>query len=228
MIVEKILKLRDQLNDHAYRYYVLDDPTISDSEYDQLYQELLKLEHKYPELITTDSPTQRVGDQPLDGFQQITHELPMLSLGNVFTDNELVDFNHRVEDLLEQKNIDYSAEVKLDGLAVSIIYRNGVLSQAATRGDGKTGEDVTSNIKTINAIPLKLRGSNIPQLLEVRGEVIMSKSGFDSYNKKAQLLGREDFCKPKKCSGREFASIRPKKNRQKTARVLRIFNRSGF
>ena len=158
LIQQKIEELRSQLNDHAYQYYVLDEPLISDGEYDKLYKTLELYENKHPHYITPDSPTQRIADKPLDGFQQIKHEKPMLSLGNVFSEEELIDFDKRLMDLAEINAIEYSAEVKLDGLAVSIVYINGQLLQAATRGDGSTGEDITANIKTIKAIPLVLRG----------------------------------------------------------------------
>lgn len=211
MIEKQIKELRDALNDYAHSYYVLDEPTISDSEYDKLYHQLDDLEKKHPQFITPDSPTQRVGDQPLDGFEQIQHEVPMLSLGNVFTEDELEEFNTRLEDLAEVSEIEYAAEPKLDGLAVSIIYENGLLIQAATRGDGKTGENVTSNIKTIKAIPLKLRTDNFPNRIEIRGEIIMPRSGFDSYNRKAELLGEKTFANPRNAAAGSIRQLDPRK-----------------
>jgi DNA ligase (NAD+) len=210
-ITQRIKQLREQLNEHAYQYYVQDDPIISDAEYDKLYQQLLKLEQQYPELISADSPTQRVADKPLDGFRQITHEMPMLSLGNVFSHEELIDFDARLRNLTELHEIEYSAEPKLDGLAVSIVYINGRLSQAATRGDGSTGEDITANVRTIKAIPLTLRGDHIPAKLEIRGEVIMRKSGFDAYNKLAEIKGEKTFANPRNAAAGSLRQLDPRK-----------------
>ncbi|HHL30945.1 MAG TPA: NAD-dependent DNA ligase LigA [Oceanospirillales bacterium] len=210
-IIQKIKQLREQLNEHAYRYYVQDDPIISDAEYDKLYQQLLKLEQQHPELISADSPTQRVAAEPLDGFKQITHEMPMLSLGNVFSHEELLDFDARLRHLTELNEIEYSAEPKLDGLAVSIVYINGRLSQAATRGDGSTGEDITANVRTIKAIPLTLRGDHIPTKLEIRGEVIMSRSGFDAYNKHAEIMGEKTFANPRNAAAGSLRQLDPRK-----------------
>lgn len=211
MSKQQVKKLRDQLNDYAYQYYVLDDPIISDAEYDELYQQLLSLEQQFPELISNDSPTQRVGDQPLDGFSQVQHEKPMLSLGNVFTDDELKDFDDRLKDLAEVSHIEYSAEPKLDGLAVSIVYLNGHLHQAATRGDGNIGEDITANIKTIKSIPLSLRGKEFPEKLEIRGEVIMSRSGFNEYNRQADLKGEKVFANPRNAAAGSLRQLDPRK-----------------
>lgn len=208
---QKIESMRHLLNDYAYHYYVQDDPIISDVEYDKLYHELLELETQHPEFVTNDSPTQRVGDKPLDGFKQIKHEIPMLSLGNVFSEQELNDFDKRLLDLAELSEIQYSAEPKLDGLAVSIIYIDGKLQQAATRGDGTTGEDITANVKTIKAIPLSLRGNNPPDKLEVRGEVIMSRKGFDEYNRQAELKGEKTFANPRNAAAGSLRQLDPRK-----------------
>ena len=210
-IQKQIETMRSDLNDNAYHYYVLDDPTISDVEYDKLYHELVELENQYPEYISDDSPTQRVGDKPLDGFKQIQHEIPMLSLGNVFSEEELIDFDKRLLDLAELSEINYSAEPKLDGLAVSIVYVNGKLQQAATRGDGAVGEDITANVKTIKAIPLSLRGNELPEKLEVRGEVIMSRKGFDEYNRQAELLGEKTFANPRNAAAGSLRQLDPRK-----------------
>ncbi len=210
-VSEEIIKLKNKLNDYAYQYYVLDDPTVSDGEYDKLYHLLVDLESKHPEFISTDSPTQRVGDKPLDGFQQVQHEVSMLSLGNVFSEDELIDFNQRLEDLAELAPLEYSAEPKLDGLAVSIIYQTGQLVQAATRGDGKTGENITANIRTIKAIPLTLRGENLPAKVEVRGEVIMTRSGFHKYNKQAEIKGDKVFANPRNAAAGSLRQLDPKK-----------------
>lgn len=185
-IAAQIGKLREQINHHNYRYYVLDDPEIPDSEYDRLMRELENLETTYPELIIPDSPTQRVGAQPLKEFSEVRHKVPMLSLGNAFSDEEMTDFDQRVRKLLVEETIEYSAEPKLDGLAISLRYENGVLIQGATRGDGRRGEDVTSNVRTIGAIPLRLVGGAWPQVLEVRGEIFMPRKGFDALNERAR------------------------------------------
>lgn len=206
-----IKKLRDQLRHHSHRYYVLDDPEISDSQYDKLYKELLGLETEYPDLITIDSPTQRVGDKPLDGFNQIQHQLPMLSLDNVFSEEDLIAFNKRCHNRLDSTAIiEYSAEPKLDGLAISIRYENGLLKQAATRGDGRTGEDVTLNIRTLNSVPLKLLGSDYPGILEVRGEVFMSKSGFAELNRQALDKGEKAFVNPRNAAAGSLRQLDPK------------------
>lgn len=179
---EQIVNLREQLNHHSYQYYVLDDSQIPDVEYDRLYRELQALEAQHPEQVTADSPTQRVGDKPLQGFVQVKHEIPMLSLDNVFNETELNEFNKRILQRLDREDeIVFAAEPKLDGLAVSLLYQKGLLVRAGTRGDGTTGEDITQNIRTIHSIPLKLFGSNVPQLLEVRGEVFMPKQRRKSF-----------------------------------------------
>lgn len=206
-----IEELRSQLNEYAYHYYVLDEPTISDAQYDELYQTLTAYENEFPDFITADSPTQRVGDKPREGFQQITHEIPMLSLGNVFSKEELIDFDNRLAELTAVKTIEYSAEPKLDGLAVSILYVKGQLLQAATRGDGSVGEDITANVKTINAIPLVLRGVDVPEKLEVRGEVIMTRDGFDEYNRQAELLGNKTFANPRNAAAGSLRQLDPRK-----------------
>ncbi len=203
--------LRQELNDHAYRYYVLDAPVISDAEYDQLYRELEELERRYPQLITPDSPTQRIGGKPLDGFRQVQHETPMLSLGNVFDKHELYAWDKRVRELAGSDGMEYSAEPKLDGLAISLLYGQGRLVQAATRGDGHTGEDVTANARTIKAIPLRLRGSSPPARLEIRGEVIMPRSGFAAYNSWAEKHGEKTFANPRNAAAGSLRQLDPRK-----------------
>ncbi|NJN47128.1 MAG: NAD-dependent DNA ligase LigA, partial [Candidatus Competibacteraceae bacterium] len=178
--VARIAELRSQLNNHNYRYYVLDDPVIPDADYDCLLRELQNLEQAHPELITADSPTQRVGATPISAFAQVQHAVPMLSLDNAFTDEEVADFDRRVCQQLDAENISYAAEPKLDGLAVSLRYEQGVLVRGATRGDGFVGEDVTHNIRTLNTVPLRLLGQDYPSVLEVRGEVFMPKQGFET------------------------------------------------
>jgi len=207
LIKKQASELRKQLNFHNHRYYVLDDPEISDSHYDEMLRQLQNLENEYAELRTSDSPTQRVGGEALGKFEEVKHLLPMLSLGNAFSAEEVKAFEKRLFNHLEDKNdeatiaslemLDFMAEPKLDGLAVSLIYENGVLIRGATRGDGQSGEDITVNVRTINSIPLKLIGADIPSLLEVRGEVYMPKASFESLNKAAREKGDKTFVNPR-------------------------------
>ena len=200
-INKKIEKLREEINYHNYLYYVLDNPEISDQEYDRLFDQLVALEKKYPQFVTPDSPTQRVGAPPLTEFKTVRHGIPMLSLNKAVTQEEFLDFDRRVRELsgAGEKKIDYTAELKFDGLAVELVYTGGVFSQGSTRGDGYTGEDITLNLKTIKTIPLKLlsRKAEIPELLEVRGEVIMSKSEFDKLNQAREEKGEQLFANPR-------------------------------
>lgn len=197
-IQQQLTELRQQLTYHGYRYYVEDNPEIPDAEYDRLMQQLLAIEAEHPEWVTTDSPSQRVGGTPLNGFSQIKHEIPMLSLDNAFDDEELKAFEKRLLDRLPtEQQVTYCGEPKLDGLAVSLMYENGVLTQAATRGDGTTGENITTNVRTIRSIPLKLRGDDWPERLEVRGEVFMPKAGFDALNERALKKGEKTFANPR-------------------------------
>ena len=210
-IQQQIEALRQKLNHHSYQYYVLDSPEIPDVEYDRLYRELQQLEQKNPEFISHDSPTQRVGDQLLDGFSQVKHELPMLSLDNVFNADELSDFYKRLQQRLDtDKIIEFAAEPKLDGLAVSLLYEKGILVRAGTRGDGVTGEDVTHNIRTIHCIPLRLIGKNIPDILEVRGEVFMPKAGFEKLNRKAIENDEKLFANPRNAAAGSLRQLDPK------------------
>ena len=207
----RIEQLREQLNRHSYLYYVLDSPEIPDSEYDRLYRELQQLEQQYPQLVSPDSPTQRVGDQPLEAFNQVSHRMPMLSLDNVFNTEELQAFFKRIHDRLElDDELEINAEPKLDGLAVSLVYENGLLVQAATRGDGATGEDVTQNVRTIHAIPLRLTGTGYPELLEVRGEVFMPKQGFNDLNARAIANGEKTFVNPRNAAAGSLRQLDPK------------------
>jgi len=207
----RIEELREQLNRHSYLYYVLDSPEIPDSEYDRLYRELQQLEKQHPDLITPDSPTQRVGEQPLKSFSQVTHRIPMLSLDNVFSEDELAAFARRIHDRLgREEELDFNAEPKLDGLAVSLVYEHGLFVQAATRGDGTTGEDVTRNVKTIHSVPLRLTGKGYPDLLEVRGEVFMPKSGFNKLNKRALEQGEKTFVNPRNAAAGSLRQLDPK------------------
>ena len=199
-IANRIQKIRKSINDHNYRYYVLDDPIISDGEYDNLLRELSELENTHPEHITSDSPTQRIGAEPLSEFGTIEHSVPMQSLANAMTNDELTAFDMRIKKLLETKiNIEYVAEPKLDGIGVELVYVDGNFSHGSTRGDGITGENITQNLKTIDAIPLQLRKDRmqIPSLLEVRGEVFMTKAGFQSMNRLQEENGEKLFANPR-------------------------------
>jgi len=211
---ERVLKLREEINYHNYRYYVLDDPEIPDSEYDRLLRELQALEEKHPELITNDSPTQRVGAQPLASFSEIKHLQPMLSLNNAFSEQEVLDFVRRAKEKLQydqvSQEIVYAAEPKLDGLAISLLYEKGQLVRGATRGDGITGEDVTQNVRTIDAIPLKLMGKQFPSRLEVRGEVVMTKSGFNKLNEIQRDKGEKVFANPRNAAAGSLRQLDPK------------------
>lgn len=192
-----IEKLREQIRQHDYLYYVLDAPTIPDSEYDRLFRELQALENSHPELITSDSPTQRVGGAPLKAFDSITHRIPMLSLNNAFEESEVVAFDRRVREGSGLEQIEYAVEPKFDGLAITLTYENGIFTQGATRGDGYTGEDVTSNLRTIRAIPTRLHTENPPRLLEVCGEVFILKHDFERLNQLQEARGEKIFANPR-------------------------------
>ena len=197
-IKQQATQLRDLINKYNYLYYVIDNPEVTDSEYDRLFKQLQQLEADYPELLKADSPTQRVGGIALDKFSQITHVLPMLSLDNVFNAENLQTFDQRVRDRLNTTNTQtYAAEPKLDGLAISIRYEQGILVQAATRGDGTVGEDVTENVRTIQSVPLRLRGINVPEVVEIRGEIVMPKAGFEALNKQQIADNKKPFVNPR-------------------------------
>ncbi|ERO61285.1 NAD-dependent DNA ligase LigA [Pseudomonas piscis] len=202
----RILELRAELDLHNYRYHVLDEPSIPDAEYDRLFRELKALEAEHPELVTSDSPTQRVGSAALSAFTQVRHEIPMLSLGNAFEEVDMREFDRRVNEGLDLPSgdlfgggaaVEYSCEPKLDGLAVSLLYQDGLLVRGATRGDGTTGEDISVNVRTVRNIPLKLQGSGWPATLEVRGEVFMSKAGFERLNAAQLEVGGKTFANPR-------------------------------
>ncbi|ENM3729189.1 NAD-dependent DNA ligase LigA [Vibrio cholerae] len=197
-VEQKLTELRQILHEHGVRYYVEDAPTIPDAEYDRLMRELLELEAAHPELMSSDSPSLRVGGRPLDAFESVVHEIPMLSLDNAFDDSELDSFYRRMTDRLPAvQHSAFCCEPKLDGLAVSLLYENGVLTRAATRGDGMTGENITENVRTIKAIPLRLQGADFPTRLEVRGEVFMPKAGFEALNARALKKGEKQFVNPR-------------------------------
>ncbi|GAB1440992.1 hypothetical protein MASR2M36_37770 [Providencia sp.] len=191
---QEIEELKKQLRHHEYQYHVLDAPEIPDVEYDKLMQRLKSLEEANPELITNDSPTQRVGAAPLSAFETVRHEIPMLSLDNVFDEESYLAFDKRVRDRLKNhEQLTFCCELKLDGLAVSLLYENGELVQAATRGDGTVGENITANVRTIRAIPLRLTGDNIPERVEIRGEVFMPQKGFEELNELARKTDGKVF-----------------------------------
>ncbi|HFD79290.1 MAG TPA: NAD-dependent DNA ligase LigA [Gammaproteobacteria bacterium] len=212
-------KLREQIRYHNYRYYVLDDPEIPDAEYDRLMRELQELERAHPELVTPDSPTQRVGAAPQEGFRQVRHEVPMLSLENAFDDEELADFDRRVRERLGVEEIEYAAEPKLDGLAVSLLYEDGRLVQGATRGDGTIGEDITANVRTIHSVPLKLLKRDWPARLEVRGEVIISHEGFRRLNEEAEAQGHKAFANPRNAAAGSLRQLDPRVTAQRPLEI---------
>lgn len=207
----QIEALRAQLRYHEYKYHVEDAPEIPDAEYDKLMNALKTLEQAHPELVTPDSPTQRVGAAPLDAFDTIAHEVPMLSLDNVFDETSFLAFSKRINDRLKNDGeLTFCCELKLDGLAVSLLYENGLLVRAATRGDGTTGENITANIRTVGAIPLRLRGDNIPQRLEVRGEVFMKHKGFEALNEEARRTGGKVFANPRNAAAGSLRQLDPR------------------
>lgn len=209
-IKDQVAELHQALNEHNYRYYVLDDPSIPDSEYDRLFQALKILEAEYPALITKDSPTQRVGAEPLESFSQVKHNIPMLSLDNVFDQEALMAFDTRIQQRLEDQSYQYVCEPKLDGVAISLLYKKGELTCAATRGDGSVGEEVTHNIRTIKAIPLVLRGDDYPAELEVRGEIYIPKQDFIRLNQLAEKNEEKIFANPRNAAAGSIRQLDPK------------------
>lgn len=219
-VISRAGELRDIITEHNYQYYVLDDPRVPDAEYDRLFRELQDLEAQYPDIVTPDTPTRRVGASVETTFEEVVHRIPMLSLDNAFSDEELRDFDRRVRDRLKtEDDIEYVCEPKLDGLAVSLHYESGVLTRAATRGDGYTGEDITANIRTIPSVPLRLRGNNVPELVEVRGEVYMPREGFETLNKRLADKGEKTFVNPRNAAA---GSLRQKKPTVTARRPLEL------
>ncbi|MFU8876622.1 MAG: NAD-dependent DNA ligase LigA [Wenzhouxiangellaceae bacterium] len=206
---QRVEQLRAQIAEHDYRYYVLDDPSIPDAEYDRLLRELEQLENRHPELADPDSPTRRVGARAAEGFESVAHEVPMLSLANAFDEQEVIDFDRRIRDVLDIEQVLYTAEPKLDGLAISLRYENGRLVRGATRGDGRSGENVTANVRTIDAIPLRLRGRDHPDLLEVRGEIFMTRAGFDQLNAGLEQQGQKTFVNPRNAAAGSLRQLDP-------------------
>jgi DNA ligase (NAD+) len=223
-IIEKqAAQLRESINEHNYYYYVLDDPKLPDGEYDRLMRELQSLEKDYPELITPDSPSQRVGASRLSAFPEVVHAMPMLSLANAFDDDEVHGFDKRARKKLAIENdIEYAVELKLDGLAVSLRYENGLLVTGATRGDGKSGEDVTQNVKTIKSIPLRLRGDDFPRVLEVRGEVFMPKAGFKKYNEQKLADGKKLSSNPRNAAAGSLRQLDASRTASRPLSFIRI------
>ena len=225
-VQDKLHALRETIDQHNHRYYVLDDPIVSDAEYDQLMAELQAIEQAHPDLIVPDSPTQRVGAGPLAAFKSVRHAVPMLSLGNAFSADDILAFDKRVADTLRDSGllgpgdlVEYMAEFKFDGLAISLRYEQGQLIQAATRGDGRTGEDVTSNIRTLRSVPLKLRG-DFPDVLEVRGEVLINRQDFERLNQTQQSRGEKIFVNPRNAAAGSLRQLDP---RITAKRPLRFF-----
>jgi DNA ligase (NAD+) len=221
--LERMAWLVKELNHHIYNYHVLDAPTIPDAEYDKLFRELQELEAAHPEAVSVDTPTSRVGAAPIPEFSQVTHAMPMLSLNNGFSDEDIDNFDRRVREGLDLRpgaQVEYAAELKFDGLAMSLRYENGVFVQAATRGDGFTGEDVSANIRTVKVIPLRLHGENLPAVLEVRGEVLMFKQDFERLNERQREAGQKEFANPRNAAA---GSLRQLDARITAQRKLRFF-----
>lgn len=210
--LEEINQLRAALDEANYRYYVLDEPTLTDADYDRKFQRLQQLEAEHPELVTPDSPTQRVGAAPADGFPSVAHAIPMLSLDNAFSRDDILAFAERVAERLEctADGLEFTCEPKLDGAAVSLVYEQGMLVSGATRGDGRTGEGITSNLRTLRSVPLKLMGKNVPALLEVRGEVIMRHAGFEALNERAREEGSKVFANPRNAAAGSLRQLDPR------------------
>jgi DNA ligase (NAD+) len=219
-LFDRVAKLREQLHQHSHHYYVLDNPQIPDAEYDRLFKELLELEKAHPEIASVDSPSQRVGAAPLVAFSQVRHETPMLSLDNVFSEQELLDFDQRIKSRLNnQAELHYACEPKLDGIAVSLLYVDGVLVRGATRGDGSVGENITLNVKTIASIPLRLQGNDWPEELEVRGEIYMPRTGFERINAQARESDGKVFVNPRNAAA---GSLRQLDSRITASRPLEM------
>ena len=220
-IQDQVSRLREEINRHNYLYHSLDAPEITDAEFDRLFRELKSLEAGHPELVTEDSPTQRVGAAPLEAFSQVVHEMPMLSLDNAFGEDDMRDFDRRVRTRLDtEEQVEYACEPKIDGVAVSLLYDSGRLVRAATRGDGTTGEDITQNVRTIESIPLTLMGDDYPARLEVRGEVYFARAAFDRMNSEAEQSGQKVFANPRNAAAGTLRQLDP---RETAKRPLTMF-----
>ena len=210
-IKKRLESLRDEIRQHNYRYYVLNEPSVSDYEYDRLMSELMALEESHPELITTDSPSQRVGGEPVKTFSTVVHEAAMLSLGNTYSHDEIKEFEKRLQNFLPGVSFEYVTELKFDGIAVSLIYRNGIFMRGATRGDGERGDDITVNLKTVRSVPLKLiAGDHLPRDVEIRGEVFMTKAGFRALNEKQTRSDEKIFANPRNATAGTLKLLDPK------------------
>ncbi len=222
---QRARQLQKELTEHSHRYHVLDDPVISDAEYDRLLKELIAIEEQYPETATPDSPTRRVGAPPLAAFEQAPHTIPMLSLDNAFNDQDVMEFHQRIVKKLNREDIFYTAEPKLDGVAVELRYENGILVRATTRGDGRTGEVITDNVRTIRSVPLTLdtasaTGTAVPKILEVRGEVIIKRSDFEALNRRREAAEEPVFANPRNAAA---GSLRQLDSKITAGRPLAIF-----
>src|SRR5213594_4726321 len=203
-------RLVEEIRRHDHAYYVLAQPTISDNEYDRIYRQLADLEKEFPQLVTPDSPTQRVGGEPLKAFKPVQHVKPMLSLDNTYSQQELREFVNRVQRLLPKEELDWMVEPKVDGVAINLRYEKGVFTCGATRGDGTTGDDITANLRTIRSIPARLRGGPCPTLLEVRGEVYLTKAGFEKLNAERKAAGLELFANPRNAAAGSLKQLDPR------------------
>ncbi len=219
-VARRIAQLRAAIERHSHAYYVLDMPTVPDAEYDRLFRELQALEAEHPGLVTPDSPTQRVGGQPLPEFGQVVHDVPMLSLNNAFSLDEAVAFDRRCREGLDEAAIDYACEPKFDGLAISLRYEHGLFVQGATRGDGATGEDVTQNLRTVRSIPLRLTGKDIPSRLDVRGEVLIFRADFEKLNARQRARGEKEFVNPRNAAAGSLRQLDAKITAQRPLRFL--------
>ena len=219
-IRQEIEKLREVIRQHDYRYYVLNQPTITDDEYDALMRKLQELENNHPEYLTPDSPTQRVAGKPQDGFPAFVHSQPLLSLNNAFLEEDIREFDQRLRRLLDQNQIEYVVELKIDGLAINLRYEEGILTHGATRGDGITGEDVTPNIRTIKTVPLRLLGGKVPNIIEVQGEIFMGKDAFNRLNKERASKGEPPFANPRNAAAGSLRQLDP---RVTATRELQLF-----
>jgi DNA ligase (NAD+) len=228
-IKKEIEEVRTLIREHNYRYYVLNDPSISDYEYDQLMNKLIELEQSHPELKTPDSPTQRIGGEPTKEFKTVSHDIPMLSLGNTYTQEELYDFEKRIQHFLPDETFEYVTELKFDGIAISLVYDKGQFVQGATRGDGEKGDDITTNLKTIRSVPLRMvETKNMPENIEVRGEVFMTKDGFLKLNRRQEKIEEKIFANPRNATAGTLKLQDPKIVAQRplmfSAYYLRIIN----
>ncbi len=208
-VARRARELRELIENHNYRYYVLDDPEIPDAQFDELMRELQQIESGHPELADSDSPTQRVGGQASREFREVVHAVPMLSLDNAFIEQDIVDFDRRARERLDVERVAYSAEPKIDGLAITLRYEQGRLVQAATRGDGSRGEDVTVNVRAIRSVPLQLRGGKLPPVLEARGEVFMTRKSFEALNLRQSGRGDKTFANPRNAAAGSLRQLDP-------------------